>query len=123
MTEVFVVAGASGRVGHRVAERLLSAGHEVRVVGRNARTLAALSEQGAQVRVGSFQDNGFFKGVLSGTKAAFVLTPLDISLPDINAEQRKNVESIAAAIRESDVRVMWSCSAVGARKCRSGSVG
>jgi nucleoside-diphosphate-sugar epimerase len=47
MTEVFVVAGASGRVGHPLAERLLSAGHEVRVVGRNARILGPLSEQGA----------------------------------------------------------------------------
>jgi uncharacterized protein YbjT (DUF2867 family) len=114
MTDVFVVAGASGRVGYRVAERLLSAGHEVRVVGRNARTLAALSEQGAQVRVGSFQDIDFFKGVLSGVKAAFLLTPLDISLPDLNAEQRKNVESMAAAIRESDMRHVVLLSSWGA---------
>ena len=114
MTEVFVVAGASGRVGYRVAERLLSAGHEVRVVGRNARTLAPLREQGAQVRVGSFQDHGFFKGVLRGAKAAFVLTPLDIALSDLNAEQRKNVESIAAAIRESDVRHVVLLSSWGA---------
>jgi uncharacterized protein YbjT (DUF2867 family) len=40
MTEVFVVTGASGRVGHPVAERQLAARHEVRVVGRNARTMA-----------------------------------------------------------------------------------
>jgi nucleoside-diphosphate-sugar epimerase len=33
MTEVFVVTGASGRVGHPVAERLLSARHEVRWSG------------------------------------------------------------------------------------------
>lgn len=114
MTEVFVLAGASGRVGYRVAERLMAAGREVRVVGRNARTLASLSEQGAQVRVGSFQDHDFFKGVLRGAKAAFVLTPLDIALSDLNAEQRKNVESIAAAIRESDVRHVVLLSSWGA---------
>jgi hypothetical protein len=33
-----------------------------------------------------------------------VLTPLDISLPDLNVEHRKNVDSIVAAIRESDLR-------------------
>jgi len=97
MTEVFVVAGASGRVGRPVAERLLSAGHEVRVVGRNARTLARLADQGAQVRVGSFQDHDFFKTALRGATAAFVLTPLDTSSPDLNAGQRKNVESIATS--------------------------
>ena len=116
MTEVFVVAGASGRVGYRVAERLLSAGHEVRVVGRNPRSLVRLREQGAQVRVGSFQDHGFFKGVLRGAKAAFVLTPLDLSLPDLNAEQRKNVHSIVAAIRESDLRHVVLLSSWGAEK-------
>jgi hypothetical protein len=48
-----------------------------------------------------------------------VLTPLDISLPDLNAEQRKNVDSIVAAIRESDLRHVV-CSAAGAPKCRAG---
>jgi uncharacterized protein YbjT (DUF2867 family) len=114
MTEVFVVAGASGRVGHPVAERLLSAGHKVRVIGRNARTLARLADQGAQVRVGSFQDHDFFKTALRGATAAFVLTPLDTSSPDLNAEQRKNVQSIAAAIRGSDVRHVVLLSSWGA---------
>ena len=114
MTEVFVVAGASGRVGYRVAERLLSAGHEVRVVGRNPRSLVRLREQGAQVRVGSFQDHGFVKAVLRGATAAFVLTPLDVSLPDLNAEQRKNVHSIVAAIRDSDLRHVVLLSSWGA---------
>jgi uncharacterized protein YbjT (DUF2867 family) len=114
MTEAVVVAGATGRVGHRVAERLLSTGREVRVVGRDARTLARLAAEGAQVRVGSFQDQGFFKAALRGATAAFVLTPLDISLPDLNAEQRKNVESVAAAIRESDVRHVVLLSSWGA---------
>jgi len=114
MTEAVVVAGATGRVGHRVAERLLSTGGEVRVVGRDARTLAGLADQGAQVRVGSFQDRDFVKAALHGAAAAFVLTPLDISLPDLNAEQRKNVESVAAAVRESDVRHVVLLSSWGA---------
>src|SRR5256885_9112762 len=101
MTEAIVVAGATGRVGHRVAERLLSTGREVRVVGRDAGTLARLADQGAQVRVGSFQDRDFVKAALLGAAAAFLLTPLDISLPDLNAEQRKNVESIAAAVERT----------------------
>jgi len=114
MTEAVVVAGATGRVGHRVAEQLLSTGREVRVVGRDARTLARLAGEGAQVRVGSFQDQGFFEAALRGATAAFVLTPLDISSPDLNAEQRKNVESVAAAIRESDVRHVVLLSSWGA---------
>jgi hypothetical protein len=44
----------------------------------------------------------------------FVSPPLDISSPDINAEQRKNVGSIAAAIRESAVRHVVLLSTWGA---------
>jgi hypothetical protein len=43
-----------------------------------------------------------------------VLTPLDISLPDLSAEQRKNVDSIVAAIRESDPRHVVLLSSWGA---------
>jgi hypothetical protein len=50
-----------------------------------------------------------------------VLTPLDISLPDLNAEQRKNVDSIVAAIRESDPRQVVLLSQLGRRN--AGPVG
>ena len=43
-----------------------------------------------------------------------MLTPLDISLPNLNAEQRKNVDSIVAAIRESDLRHVVLLSSWGA---------
>jgi len=103
MNDPIVVTGASGRVGHDVADRLLSAGHPVRVVGRHARKLAALGERGAQVRIGSFQDRTFLADAFRGARAAFVLTPVDVSLPDINAEQRRNVLGIAAAIRDAGI--------------------
>ena len=43
-----------------------------------------------------------------------MLTPLDISLPDLNAEQRKNVDSIVAAIRSPISRHVVLLSSWGA---------
>jgi uncharacterized protein YbjT (DUF2867 family) len=114
MEEIFVVTGASGRVGSLVAQRLLSAGRAVRVVARRADGLSPLSEQGAEVRVGSFQDRPFLTDVLRGAKAAFVLTPADTSVSDLNAEQHKNVVNIAAAIRDSGVSHVVLLSSWGA---------
>jgi uncharacterized protein YbjT (DUF2867 family) len=112
--DFLVVTGASGRVGYHVAHRLLSAGRAVRVVGRHAETLSSLAQLGAEVRVGSFENRAFLTGVLRGARAAFVLTPVDTSHPDINAEQHKNVVAIVAAIRDSGVRHVVLLSSWGA---------
>jgi uncharacterized protein YbjT (DUF2867 family) len=98
---VIVVTGASGRVGHQVAERLLSAGRAVRAVARNVEKLEPLGARGADVCSGSFHDRAFLTRVFRGAKAAFLLTPVDVAARDVNAEQKQNVESIAAAIRDS----------------------
>lgn len=114
MNNTIVVTGASGRVGHGVADRLLSAGHAVRVVGRDPDKLSALGRRGAQVRVGSFQDQAFLTDTLRGARAAFVLTPVDVTAPDVNAEQRLNVRGIAAAIRDAGIDHVVTLSSWGA---------
>jgi uncharacterized protein YbjT (DUF2867 family) len=120
---VIAVTGATGRVGHLVAERLLSAGHAVRVVARNAEKLKPLGTRGAEVRPGSLADRTFLTSVFRGAEAALVLTPADYSAPDVNAEQRKNVESTAAAIRDSGVNNVVLLSSWGAELTeRSGGI-
>jgi uncharacterized protein YbjT (DUF2867 family) len=114
MSNPIVVTGASGRVGRRVSELLLSAGKTVRVVARNAESLKALRQKGAEIRSGSFQDRKFLGDAFRDARALFLLTPLDITLPDLNAEQKKNVEAIAAAVRESGVRHVVLLSSWGA---------
>lgn len=115
MTDIVVVTGASGRVGSLVAESLLAEGSAaVRVVARDAGRLESLGARGAEVRPGSFQDKAFLADVFRGARAAFVLTPVDISSPDVNSEQRGNVDGIAAAIRGSVVRNVVLLSSWGA---------
>jgi uncharacterized protein YbjT (DUF2867 family) len=111
---LITVTGATGRVGRQVAELLLSAGHTVRVVARNAEKLKALGTRGAEVHSGSLADRAFLTSVFRGADAAFVLTPADLSAPDVNAEQRKNVVSTAAAIRNSGVKNVVLLSSWGA---------
>lgn len=114
MNDAIVVTGASGRVGNRVAEQLLSAGHPVQVVARRADKVSALAERGAQVRIGSFHDQAFLTDVLRGARAAFVLSPVDVSAPDVNAEQRRSVAGLAAAVREAGVSHVVLLSSWGA---------
>lgn len=101
--DVIVVTGATGNVGHRVAQRLLATGHPVRVVARTAERLMPLAARGADVRTGLLGDRVFAREIFRGAKAAFLLTPADVSAPNVNAEQIRNVESVAAAIKASEV--------------------
>lgn len=108
------VTGATGRVGHLVAEKLLSFGHRVRAVGRSAERLAALEALGAEICVGSLADRHFLTEVFRGCDGAFVLSPVDTSAPDVNAEQRRNVTETAAAIADSKVKNVVLLSSWGA---------
>lgn len=98
-----VVTGATGRVGHQLAQLLLSAGETIRAVARTGEKLKPLGVRGADVRPGSLGDRAFLTSVFRGAAAAYVLSPADSSSPDVNAEQEENVESIAGAVRESSV--------------------
>jgi uncharacterized protein YbjT (DUF2867 family) len=110
---VIAVTGATGRVGQLVAERLLSAGHTVRVVARNAEKLKPLAGQGAEVRTGSLFDPAFLTGAFRGTAAAFVLTALDVKAAEVNIDQYKKAASIATAIRDAGVKYVVFLSSWG----------
>ena len=52
-----LVVGSTGELGGMIARKLLAAGHRVRVFGRNAEKLDALSAQGAEVFAGTLLDS------------------------------------------------------------------
>lgn len=111
---IIAVTGATGRIGHLVAEKLLSEGHQVRAVGRSAERLARLESPGAEIHIGSLADCDFLTEAFRGADAAFVLTPVNTSAPDVNAEQMRNVESSAAAVLKSGIKNIVLLSSWGA---------
>jgi uncharacterized protein YbjT (DUF2867 family) len=111
---IIAVAGASGRVGHLVAEDLLSHGHSVRLITRAEHKVAHLAARGAEVHVGALNDRSFLTNVFRGAAAAFVLTPVDAKAHDVNADQKQNVEAIVGAIRDANVRNVVALSSWGA---------
>jgi uncharacterized protein YbjT (DUF2867 family) len=114
MANTYAVCGARGRVGRPVAQQLLAAGHAVRAVTRDPAQLSHLAAQGAQVRAGSLRDREVLTEVLRGADAAFLLTPVDVTQPDVNAVQRDIVHATTAAIRDSGVRHVVLLSSWGA---------
>lgn len=113
MKEFTVVTGASGNVGRQVARTLLATGQATRVVARTAEKLKPLGDLGAEISPGSLDDRKFLTEALRGARAAFVICPVNVSAKDVNAEQKKNVETIGAAVRDSGVKHVVAVSSWG----------
>jgi uncharacterized protein YbjT (DUF2867 family) len=111
---MFVVAGVSGHVGSVVAETLLAKGQKVKVIVRDGAKGAAWSQKGAEVAVGTLEDQAFLTGALKGASGLFTLLPTSYQSTDIYASQRATADSIAAAVAASGVPHVVILSSVGA---------
>jgi uncharacterized protein YbjT (DUF2867 family) len=98
-----VITGASGRVGSLVASALLAKGHKIRIVARDLAKVRELKERGAEIKIGSFKDASFMTGVFTGARAAFVLTPLNLTAVNVNEEQSLNIHGIIQGIKSSGI--------------------
>lgn len=98
-----VITGANGRVGNLVANALLAKGHKIRIVARDLAKVRELKERGAEIKIGSFKDASFMTDVFTGARAAFVLTPLNLTAVNLNEEQSLNIHGIIQGIKNSGI--------------------
>lgn len=95
-----LVTGATGNQGGQVVRQLLKKGHRVRGLTRKANSPAALKLQslGAELVVGSLDDQAALKGAAQGVNAIFCIsTPFE---SDIETEIRQgmNVADVAKSV-------------------------
>ena len=100
--------------GKKVTEALLKAGEKVRALGRSETKLAELTSAGAEVLTGDAADAAFLAKAFRGADAVYTLLPADLRAPDFRAEQDRQGEAIAQAIRDSGVRYVVALSSLGA---------
>ena len=114
MRSPFVVCGATGNVGSRIAEILLAAGEPVRVVGRERVRLGPLAAKGAEPCPGDIGDAAFLGEVFSGARGAFILIPPKYDAPDFREYQNRIGGSLVSALAKSRVPRIVALSSVGA---------
>lgn len=111
---VYVITGATGNVGRKVAEGLLKEGKKVRAVGRSAERLAALKAQGAEAFVGSVEDPADMVRAFAKAKAVFLMVPPHYGAPDFRAYQNRVGLAYEQALKQSGVSHAVTLSSVGA---------
>jgi len=111
---MFVIAGATGHVGSKVARELLDQKQKVKVIVRDAAKGAEWVKRGAEIATGSLEDPSFLPGALRGAKALFVLLPPNYTAPDFFGWQRKTADTVAGAVKAAAVPHVVMLSSVGA---------
>jgi uncharacterized protein YbjT (DUF2867 family) len=112
---MIVITGATGHTGRVAAEALLAKGEKVRVVGRDAKKLEPLVQEGAEAFVGNVDDVASMTKAFDGAAAVYVLVPEDISQQDLRAYQERVSDSFAAAIANARVPYVVALSSIGAQ--------
>jgi uncharacterized protein YbjT (DUF2867 family) len=113
---MYVVTGATGNSGRVVAESLLDAGKQVRVVGRSADRLRSLVAKGAEPCICDLADRLALAKAFADAEGVYAMIPPNPASRDYRASQDRITDSIAAAIESSEVDYAVVLSSVGADK-------
>jgi len=114
MKSPFVICGATGNVGSRIAENLLKAGEPVRIVGRERARLGPLAGKGAEPWPGDIEDTTFLSKVFTGARAVFVLIPPKYDAADFRGYQDRVADSLVSALSKARARRIVTLSSIGA---------
>lgn len=110
----YVITGGSGNISKPLVEKLLKAGHEVTVVGRNADHLKDLTAQGAKAAIGSVEEVEFLKKSFVGADAVYTMTPTNFTASDLKNWMGQIGKNYAEAIQACNIKYVVNLSSVGA---------
>lgn len=111
---MYVVTGATGNTGKVVAEKLLAAGKEVRVIGRSEDRLQELVNKGATPVVGDLNDSRFLQEAFKGAEGVYAMIPPKYDAPDFRDYQREIAENLANAVKANEIPHVVTLSSFGA---------
>lgn len=113
---LYVISGASGRVGSSVSNHLLRSGARVRVLVRTRVAADAWRARGAEAHEVSLEDRAALGDALEGAAGFFSLLPFDLTVAEPAAHADRLIESIAAAVADRRVPRVVMLSSVGAER-------
>jgi uncharacterized protein YbjT (DUF2867 family) len=113
---MYVITGATGHTGSVAADKLLTAGAKVRVIGRDAKRLERFSQKGAEAVVADVTDAAALEKAFSGAQAVYAVMPPNITATDVRAYQEQVTDALALAIRKSGIAYAIALSSTGADK-------
>jgi uncharacterized protein YbjT (DUF2867 family) len=110
----YTITGGAGNISRPLTEKLLAAGHQVTVIGRNAANLKTLTDKGAKAAIGSVEDIGFLTVAFAGADAVYTMVPPNETTTDWKGYIGGIGKNYAAAIRANKTGHVVNLSSLGA---------
>src|SRR5712692_11845401 len=111
---MYVILGATGNTGSVISNSLLLNGEKVRVLGRDAGRLQRFVRKGAEAFTADVSDAAALTQAFSGARAAYLMLPPSLTSQDYRADQERESDAIAKAVKESGLRYAVHLSSYGA---------
>jgi uncharacterized protein YbjT (DUF2867 family) len=100
--------------------KLLEAGHEVTVIGRNADHLKVLTDKGAKAAIGSVEDTAFLQKAFAGADAVYTMVPPNFATNDLKSYIAGAGKNYAEALAANKIKYVVNLSSVGAHMKEGG---
>ena len=111
---MFTIMGATGNIGSKITNLLLSKNKTVNVIGRSEDRLQQFVDKGATAVLGDANDAYFLSQAFTDSEAVFAMIPPDYAAMDFRQYQNKIGDRIATAIEKSGVSHVVNLSSHGA---------
>lgn len=112
---MYVIFGASGKVGAQTATNLLKAGRQVRAVVRDERHVARFAAMGCDTMVADLADHRSVRQAIEGARAVQILCPIPTADTNPASTMRAMIDVAAAALHENPPPVVLALSDYGAQ--------
>ena len=114
MKRTYTILGATGNIGHVIAENLLGKGHMVKALGRDPKKLEAMKAKGAATASPAVDQPGALAESFRGADGLFIMTPPDYNEADFSAYQDRAARAVTEAVKKSGITHAVHLSSIGA---------
>src|SRR5690349_16362694 len=107
------VTGSLGNISRILIKKLVSAGHEVKVVTSSPERATEIEQLNAIPLVGSIEDYEFVKKAFAGSEAVYLTIPPNFGTTDLKQYIKTVGEQYAGALKETGLKYAVNLSSIG----------
>lgn len=107
------IAGSLGNISRILTEKLVAAGHTVKVISSNAAKATEIEKLKAIPLIGSLADAAFLAQSFKDATAVYTMVPPDFSVPDYYAFADTIHQNYVQAIEQNQVKYAVNLSSIG----------